>query len=790
MIDDLTIENKRLRQLLQERRQQHDPKLDRDKIFEVRTCNLSPEKKLELKAILQKFAATIQCETTAQSQMQGEASALSAPPYAMPGQIAQRPPSYTRTDSAYASMSNSGLTSNGQSNKGRIETQRTQGNNNSNVRSYLHDIPDSLLPKHSPIMSEQSKMRLVVRRLEQLFTGKNAAPGEHSQPLQQQKLSESAASADRHNSKIFNKYLRPEGAREAHILPFGSKISLDLPNMDSSQKQLPEPKPESERSSDSKSTSSNRSPEQRPTRPLDLDIHRAQIAEENIEYIRHLGLPTPTHERDPDNPDDGWVYLNLLINMAQLHTINVTPAFVRKAITSLSTQLELSKDTRKIRWKGGCEGTASLGDSDSAVEVARGGSPELVSGSNTSKHLESTGSDKLASTGSSEAVANRPPNNFPSGGHSLEKSTSREERPPTEMDRPKEESAFDYKPIFFRNTIAVQDDNLCDDSDRLTSAQAYDDLTGHGSSTDAKGITGSNSPRSEEDGAIIYYRNPSFYCDMSGDKQSCKGSLMTPTTSKSVLGVPIAAVPSEQEQKSHGWTCFEGDTKDLVDDEYLPAFEPIPLSDIADPPSNSIDLEASGIGGVFPDDHFILQVQRKRQRSFKTPPGVSYPAQTTNSEFKPIIEEEIISTTRVDLPPAKLPSPSYVFLPFSSDDSSDFASEQYFSGGSDDSEDDLEDGEESISPALLTRFPTLSSGQRHAKNEDSPEMKSQPFMETLDAPKAADPDTEAEQGSEFDRTRVLGQSLGILTGSLAATVGAGSAASMASNRSASSNKVF
>lgn len=110
--------------------------------------------------------------------------------------------------------------------------------------------------------------------------------------------------------------------------------------------------------------------EQRPTRLKDLDPDRVQVPSENMYYIRHLGLVPPELLADatqavPDvNPDsEGWVYLNLLCNLAQLHMVNVTPSFVRLAVSEISTNFQLSPDGNRIRWRGGSEGTRFSSDS-------------------------------------------------------------------------------------------------------------------------------------------------------------------------------------------------------------------------------------------------------------------------------------------------------------------------------------------------------------------------------------------------------------------------------------------
>jgi Frequency clock protein len=778
VIDDLTIENKRLRQLLREHQQQHNPLLDRDKIFEVRTCGLSSDKKRELEAILQKFASSIGDVCQGPSQSPENDSALNAGP--SPNGTTQDRAHYPHTDSAYTSMSNSGVTSMGKTKNGKGEIKRMQGSKDTNIKSYLHDIPDSLLPKHSPIMSENSKMRLVVKRLEQLFTGKNATPGEHSQPLQQQRVSESAANADRHTSQLLNRHTRPEGAREAPILPFGSKF-------DSWDKQPPGSKSESEKSSDGIPASGNHSPEQRPTRPLDLDIHRGQVAEENIEYIRHLGLPTPTRQHESDQPNDGWVYLNLLINMAQLHTINVTSAFIQKSIAHLSTKFELSKDGGKIRWRGGCRSTASSDETDSNGEVMTGSSPELVrEPSNSKSSKDNTISDNIASTGSSNAPATRPLTRTSSDRNHLADSTGPGLHQSKLTDKSKTGSSFDYKPIFLKDHTLLPENEFYEDSDNTASAQGFDDLTGQDLSTQANGMKHSFSAQSEEDGPIIYYKNPLFYCDMSCDKQAHQRNTTTiRLASKHILGVPSLGVGLD-ESPEHGLDLPRNFFDAPTEIEPLPALEFHPLSEIVESQEDSVELPASGIGGVLPDDNFMLRVKRKHHRAREDKRRVA--ADVRNGPRKCIIQEEIECTNRIDLPPSKLPPPSFVLFSRTSETSSGLEGDEYFSDRSDDSEEESLD--EVLPPphAFLRRFPTDSSGQHRTTDEEYVEATSYPSMDLQDPLDIADHDGDAENVNDFDRAALLERPLGIITGSLAATVGAGSAASEAS--AASNHSLF
>src|SRR6478736_10420702 len=82
-----------------------------------------------------------------------------------------------------------------------------------------------------------------------------------------------------------------------------------------------------------------------------------------MNYIRHLDLLSPDILPGQQSIQDihlnaeGWVSLNLLYNLAQLHLINVTPDFVRSAVLEISTKFQLSTDGHKIRWRGGSKDT-------------------------------------------------------------------------------------------------------------------------------------------------------------------------------------------------------------------------------------------------------------------------------------------------------------------------------------------------------------------------------------------------------------------------------------------------
>ena len=90
-------------------------------------------------------------------------------------------------------MSASGQTLNSQPNPKRVKSSDKSDAKRRDVKSYLHDIPLGLLPRRSPFISTKVKRKVIVRRLEQLFTGHGGLSMNSNQCHQQQEVSQSAA---------------------------------------------------------------------------------------------------------------------------------------------------------------------------------------------------------------------------------------------------------------------------------------------------------------------------------------------------------------------------------------------------------------------------------------------------------------------------------------------------------------------------------------------------------------------------------------------------------------------
>ena len=778
VIDDLTVENKRLKQLLLSQRHRPSRKPHNgEELFEVRMHGLEPAKKKELEALLGKFATTVHDKTrstTSSSAIKGSAMQSLEPLLSTGG----NPPAskHNPTDSGYASIS--GIASGTPSNGYRSVQPLSRSKINKDVRSYLHDIPDFLLSRGPPAMSERKKMALVVRRLEQLFTGRNAVPGEHYQPNQQQEISKSAAQSDHLEDLKQNRKRTSEGAREAHIYPYEANINLDVAGA-SPEKETPA-KLKSKESSDGSNAgvatpgiSRPHSPNQRPTRPLDLDTERSVIPSENIEYLRHLGLSSP--RLDSAHEEDGrWIYLNLLVNMAQLHTLNVTPSFIRRAIQELSTSFELSKDGRQVRWKGGLEATKCLKDDETVLETSNIVIPYLGD--------ERTGSSKRSRTDSNSNVMNSSfsedkPSRLESSDESKAvMSTSATSHSQRSTSRPtRTMSSLDYKPTVFRgNPYSPPRDSYLD------SSSSYDDLSGFDSSGLVRAMTRSDlNKRHADEGAITFYNNPYFFSDCSADAEPALSKLVPSalfTDGEQVLGVFPTGEEGESSLRSADACYFTpqfaergfGGVK--FDDVNFPLSR---ISFAGEDEAQPIELPALGLGGVTPEDNFAVDVRIQR---FKSPGPRATRRGFTGTVSRSVYAYKISYANRIDLRPAQLPSPSYLVLSTSSSSNTN----DFMDVSDDDESSSGNEEKHSAPPAYLRPLPPTSSspGQvdsGHVLGEDNIVGDDDDSVDMLAAARAVNPAEVVAREREYLLTHPEGANAE--AGSLAVTVGEGTRSS-------------
>ena len=821
VIDDLTVQNKKLKRKLRTYEQVYYPHLRKEKLFEVKIHGLPGYRKRELEEILRSFASSVETEACEKPASDPSRTRIPGPTVKL-RKLSSQTTSYSKTidyskelaDSAYASMSgktrHSLPTKNDRARTNNLR--RASEANQQNIRSYLHEIPQTRTAKHSSGMSERSKMKLVVKRLEQLFTGKGAASHHSGHPLQQQQVLQSAAKEQKHEVGAHGPYIIGEGMREARILRGDTELQVDSwseANMSVQQSRQGNDGEVSE--SRTSQRSRNGSPEQRPTRPHDLDLNRVQVPSENINYIHHLGIVSSSET----DAKDGWVYLNLLTSMAQLHTLNVTPEFIRQAVATMSAKFELSEDGSRVRWQGEADETKLSSDNDDSDDVARW--EVLVYNSHS---INNTAPVEISQTKREIDGSQRPDHELLAPQPSTSMIQGSKRIPVALSPSNDQGSNFQYKPLFFHDAPSEQDDS----SNCATSSAASSVLSENATSSNSRshGVHESEAKlrrQNRGNGPIIFYNKARFCTDLSGDPTgSCIDEVTHSRYCQVPLGISQAArnecperYQAEDEASLSRRTsplcaATEEDSissiRSALDLEDLRSS----ISDCISPQNTPSLMEASGLGGIQPEDNFVVKVrvehgrEKKRQSSremspFTTPLDRQHRRRVNNAPQKLFnvfrdskhiprsqpapapVNAEVISSVTCNLSPSKLPPPSYVCLPFSSSGSD---------SDGDDSSQLIHDNQcvpirtqniirEFVPTRPVDFFIGSSSGESKGSScastvSDSDDDSS---IDLLAHARVLDPDSVAAREREFDST--TGPQLGeVPTGSSAATAGGGS----------------
>ncbi|RKF76527.1 Frequency clock protein [Golovinomyces cichoracearum] len=579
VIDDLTIENKRLRKELRRYKSQTTRQLQNNKLFEIRIHSLPPDKRRELENTLSSFTSSLNSQN-------GER--VPNPDTSQNGNWSQKLPlspakvsSTSNTRNSLVQESSFILTTNS-TNPTSITQEAPSGgrpkffennltSNHSQSKSPVENVSEIPSTCGLKNLTKTQKKKLVVQRLEQLFTGgRGSIIGETSNPWNQQDIS----------SSLENQSENPlTGAREANMGPSKNE-SVSQPFETASELGVRTLSDESEYSSLDPAGS-----DQRPTRPLDLDPDRAQVPSDNLDYIRHLGLSTPKlasdESTDNSNEKGRWVYLNLLINMAQLHMINVTADFVRSAIKDDSRNFQLSKDGQMLLWKGGNKASSPESDGSTCTSSENEYMKNLSPDSNVAQETEK------------ESINQYDPDLAIIPNGSL--------------------SDFQYKPLVYRRAASEslsQSDSLLSRSSLNQSLSSLNPLY---QSQRSNNQVISNERKLYEEGSMIFYSGVNFYIDLSGDRDS----------SMFLLSNHISDEDDDQNSSDESLASEKG--FDKLDSEHISQrFEGIPVSpiqedNIKDPEATSEQVEGLSLDesslGEFPTD--IEQISHPLQK-FKT----------------------------------------------------------------------------------------------------------------------------------------------------------------------------
>jgi len=419
------------------------------------------------------------------------------------------------------------------------------------------------------------------------------------------------------------------------------------------------------------------------------------VASDNIEYIRHLGLAPRSN--DLDSEVDGWVFLNLLTGMAQLHTLNVTPEFIRHAIVEVSDKFELSADRTKVRWQGGREGTRMSSDSDESEDVAKSTS---VATSFSQSKRGSTADLSNAADARQESNSGVPP----------ESSVTPEvgKRRPVPLGQSILGGKFHYKPLFFHGTPTDTDDSIpasASSSDVLENGTVMNSGMNSGSHGLREAEAKLRRHNISENGPIIFYHKAMFCTDLSGDPSA---TMIDEGAYRRFTQQPVGCQSDSPSDAGHDtlsnasiipndpmeYDLNSVQSRSLLDlDELKSCISDCAASSHSASSPAPVDMQVSGLGGIQPDDNFVVKV---RVRHSKQKPGQSSAVSSFSSprragrllhnlvkgavkafhereipRSQPPLNSEIVLTVKTDMAPSSLPPPSFLCIPFSPSDTDD-----------------------------------------------------------------------------------------------------------------------
>ncbi len=604
IIDDLTVENNELKARLKKYEESlaQPPNLRKDALFELRVHDGLPKhRKDDLLYTLQAFASRDDIIRETRSNHDDQASAW--PSYLSVNRAIRQYSSPSKSpsgpaDSAYVSTSTSGPKSAPSRNLPKLTSTKRLPRPTLETSQTFEGTPAGLVSKGCEFMTDREMKVEVVRRLEHVMIMDKGA-----------KHAMTPIDASEEDSQAgFDQIMK--GMREAHILSsvegFQDDVFMAIPE-----------------GGDDSPTQDAIDNEQRPTRPSDLDPNRIQVPSDNINYMRHLGMSLE-EAGVVGATIRGWVSLILLFDLAQLHMFHVTSEFVRSAITEISTRFELSPDRQMVRIRSFPEGTRFSSDSendrgklDTTTDGDDNGSKRRKIGDSSSSGRRHTHSSLFQSTVASDSTTG------PSG-------------------RNRRRSHYnDYSALFVKSnrnrrhilqTAYVQQAHEDDEDESVPATMNSNPAT-----------TSYHPNKRSDTGTIVFFSGALFVTDLSGDPRdaaSCPQprsvpydhpqpittlGAQTPKRSRSKLSRPDSG--SGLRSRPFGdWSrvaeTIQGGNRPKTPSLLSPnddEAEKLILSDwsgdiVPQPLRPHLAMEASGIGGTRPEDHFVVVVATSHPR--------------------------------------------------------------------------------------------------------------------------------------------------------------------------------
>ena len=286
----------------------------------------------------------------------------------------------------------------------------------------------------------------------------------------------------------------------------------------------------------------------------------------------------------------------------------------------------------------------------------------------------------------------------------------RAKRRPILLDQLNNGTNLHYRPLFYQGSCSENEDALyVHDDDSLASLKSANTMACAGATFKDQTLGSSFISRGQtkESGPIIYFSKAKFCTDLSGDPT---GDLKDHIVYSRYFEEPIGRDqksglerarqaaeddPTEESLESRRAEESMNDATMTEPDLRLEKLNASDGEDVFDGVA-PIYLEASGLGGVQPQDNFVIEVEVQHSRSDTLIPKVPidqsfarrvlYNIQKSNIDTphkagyvqqkkSDAVEARIMSTITTVLPPSDLPEPSYICLPFSSDNEDDDSTE-------------------------------------------------------------------------------------------------------------------
>jgi hypothetical protein len=341
IVDDLTAQIGSLKRRLRRDEKSNSLISESREPFEIKIHSLKVDEKHELERILHRFVSSLPTRSGSEdmSNRYGD-FVTSGKPYTVMSPRTSTLDTRSPHASDSASVSRLSLSASDRQQRGIPELGRSKKIRSQADAKYAGNC---VLPcEKFELMATRTKRKLVVDRLEQLFAGENVFSRPKLQALQQPETLHEVAHVEYATIQAWNQQKISENVCAARML---SKETEILTTATTAGQPEATQRPQTSRLLDPKLKGKIIKTLRRP------ELEPSQLVAENVRYIREIGLSSVDSDTAKLPGDDyEWFYFNVLVNMAELHTLNVTPDFMRKAVSELSGHFIISTDGQKVRW--------------------------------------------------------------------------------------------------------------------------------------------------------------------------------------------------------------------------------------------------------------------------------------------------------------------------------------------------------------------------------------------------------------------------------------------------------